>query len=243
MATKPNENNGNGQVIGTAHAQGPQGTRLALNITPAFLNPEAGARISEAPRGSSEYCGRLWGAVDYGYEHPNHLNKDVNSIRWHGKFGFQKADGTIGGGATMYVPSVIERQLHGLGTLIHRDPEPPPPRSYHANAEFSIEVWCERVIPKPGRPPIPFAYVVYDLREDDRDISHLAPPEVRPLLPAPPVERRLIAYIDAETGEEVAGPRPLVHHVDAEAATQAPPVHPESEADMRAAAARLDAAE
>lgn len=237
MATNPNENNGNGEGSEAVRAQGPQGRRLALNITPAFLNPEAGPRIAEAPRGSSEHCGLIWGTVDYGMTHPNHYNKEVTSTRWHGTFGFQKADGTIGGGSTIYIPAVVERQLQQLGAVVVPLGDQPPPRRFWANADFSVEIQCERFIPKPGgRAGNPYIYVVYDLQPPAHDINHLAPPEVRALLPAPPVERRMIAAYDPDTGE-IEDPM-LIDQVEIEAATEAPEIHPDSLADMRAAAAR-----
>jgi hypothetical protein len=175
---------------------GPQGQRLVLNLSAGLLNPGAGLRSRRT--GIPEKCGTMWGTVERCVEHPNFKDATKTSRRWHGSFGYQRADGKIGDASTVYLQGVLERQLESLGCPVVREGMAIPPFT----ADFSIEIWAEPDLENTPKPSAQgYVYAVYNRMPPARAVSHLAPPEVRALLSVPE-EATLVAYYNPETGDQ-----------------------------------------
>ena len=213
-----------------ARAPEKRGMRMAMNLSPAFLNPGAGLRVRREA-GAEEFCGSIWGTVERAFQHPNHKDPQKNSLRWHGTFGYQKADGTLGEATAAYFPGVVERQLLGLGAPVIRDGwigEVPP-----FAADFRVDVWCEADAEGTPRPTAQgYAYGVYNRLPRRRPINHLAPPELRGLLPPEEAPRELLGY-DPATGEVIEG---TAHDPDDHGGTPHDDDEPEQEQGHRIAA-------
>lgn len=183
---------------GAAVAYEPQGQRQAVYISPAWLLDDPDLELRGEVAGKqrpSQRCGLIWGAIGYGIEHPNQKEPTKNSIRWVGDIGFQKRDGTLGEASTAYLPKPVEADLKSACCPIIREGEPPPDPFI---ATFSVECWLEPVSRKIS--PGGFGYATYNRMGRRRSINHLAPPEIRALLPVEPEPRELLGY-DPETGE------------------------------------------
>lgn len=179
-------------------APGPQGLRQTLNLSPSFLlgvpydDRETVAKAA-GPNGAK--CGLMYGVITHGFRHPNYKDPTKTSVRWVGAIGFQTADGANGRASNAYLPATVERTLYNAGVpiVVEGSGHPPPFR-----AEFSVEFWIEPV-PK-ARSAAGYIYACYDRAETHAiAINHLAPPEIRAMLPLEE-ERPLLGY-DPDTGE------------------------------------------
>ena len=202
MSAKKELSNGASEIAHEiATTEGPQGSRLARNLSLSWLaGGDEGNRVGDRVKASkvSEKCGLLWGKVYRGVIHPNFKNPKETSIRWEGEFEFFSEARGYGVCGAMYAPGAVERQLKSLGCPIILEGATLPP---YFEAAFSLEGWCEPTTSN----AFGFVYAVYDRQPRRSDIRHLCPPEIRDMLPAPapepaPTRVERLVY-DPETGE------------------------------------------
>lgn len=186
---------------------GPQGQKMALNLSPGFLMIDPGETIrDEIGEGKRPdmLAGKIWGVATHGFDLPSEKYPGTRNIRWHGEFGYENRLEQIGQASSVYLPSAVERDLKAAGCPVlvvgsaqEADAMGGPAHPFAAG--FSVEIWYERVPRKINAKG--YVHGTYNRAGRRHNINALAPPEVRAKLPPePPTPAHLLGY-ESDTGE------------------------------------------